>query len=210
MPDYSQGKIYKVIPIQGIWRTLPCYVGSTVERYLSRRMAGHKYDYKLWKEGKDSKCGVYDLFEQYGVDNCYIILIENYPCSSKDELKAREEYWREKIATVNINKAFIPPEDRGQKYKKQYREDNKEHIKEYAESYRKKIRDEKVQCECGSNIKRPNLWKHNQSKKHEKFIQNKELGDTPIAPKLSAKPKIKVVLKVAPLDVQTKPIEDTS
>ena len=34
------------------------------------------------------------LFEKYGVENCKIILIEKYPCNDKDDLVAREEYWR--------------------------------------------------------------------------------------------------------------------
>ena len=47
MSDYSEGKIYKVWDYQ----YTKCYVGSTVD-ILYERMNKHKYDYKLYLNGK--------------------------------------------------------------------------------------------------------------------------------------------------------------
>ena len=79
MPDYSKGKIYKIL--NNIDDEI--YVGSTIKT-LSQRMANHRCDaktkphYKLYKH----------MFE-LGVDKFYIELIENYSCNDIYELRAR-------------------------------------------------------------------------------------------------------------------------
>ena len=84
---YLKGKIYKVVDI-GYNK---CYVGSTCAE-LSHRMSGHINKYKGFINGKEQKgkVRVYDLFNEYGVENCKIELIEYYPCDTLQELERRE------------------------------------------------------------------------------------------------------------------------
>ena len=125
MPNYGNGKIYRV------WETsyAKCYVGSTTET-LALRMAKHRCYYRFWAEGRDlhKKATVYDLFDEYGVDNCKIELLENFPCGSKSELEAQEGYH---IRNNNcVNKRI---EGRS---KIEYRFDHKDKMKEYNDIYR--------------------------------------------------------------------------
>ena len=60
-----------------------------------------------------------------------------------------------------------------QEYMKQYREDNKEKIQEYKEDNREKIREyfkEKITRQCGCNVLKYNLKKHERTKKHTDLI----------------------------------------
>jgi hypothetical protein len=99
MVNYSNGKIYKIEPINGDDGDI--YIGSTTKAYLSQRMDTHRQDYKKWKEGKCTKTTSYDLFNKYGVINCQIILLETVVANSKDELIAREQYYIKNLKCVN-------------------------------------------------------------------------------------------------------------
>ena len=97
MPDYQQGKIYKIISPH----TDKIYIGSTTKQYLSQRLAKHKSGFKAWKLGKENKVNSYDLIELGDVE---IILLETYPCNSKDELISRERHWYDLNKELSINK----------------------------------------------------------------------------------------------------------
>jgi len=125
--DYKNGKIYKIADI-GYNKM---YIGSTTQR-LSKRFSVHKYHYKLWKENKYCKLSVFDIYEEFGFDNCKIELIENYSCTSKEELLKKEgEYIKNNIC---VNKVIAG------RTKKQYCEDNKEKIKQ---KFKQKYQDNK-------------------------------------------------------------------
>ena len=100
MVNYSNGKIYKIVPTNG---DDMCYIGSTTKQYLSQRMDFHRNEYKKWQKNKEkSSTTLIEIFEKYGLENCKIELIENFPCNSKDELEKREGHY---IKTLNcINK----------------------------------------------------------------------------------------------------------
>ena len=98
MPDYQNGKVYKVCDTA----YKKCYIGSTVET-LSSRMSKHRSGYKDWLCGKRNKVMVFDIFDEYGIDNCKIELIESFPCANKEELEAREGYHQLKTDCVNKN-----------------------------------------------------------------------------------------------------------
>ena len=72
MVNYDNSKIYK------IWSTAgdKIYIGSTTKKYLSQRMDNHRSGYKLWKNDKHYLTTSYHLFEEYGLDNCFIELLE--------------------------------------------------------------------------------------------------------------------------------------
>ena len=131
MPDYQKGKIYR------IWDNgfNKCYIGSTCED-LNRRMAGHRIKYRRYLNGENENFTVFNLFDEYGVENCKIELLENYPCNSRAELHAKEgQHQRENDC---VNKLIAGRTD------KQYYEDNKEAIsrnnKLYVENHREETK----------------------------------------------------------------------
>ena len=192
---YNNGKIYKIVDLG----YNNCYIGSTVEA-LSRRMCHRRCNYNRKIK---HPCNSSLVFEKYGIQNCKIELIENYPCNSKEELTAREGYHIKQNNCVN---KFIAGRSKKDWYKdnaeyvsnkaKEYREENKEHIKEIKHNYyannkeyfNKKNREhyqhkkeqvldknkEQIVCECGCSISRRNIASHKQSPKHVRLMKNLE------------------------------------
>ena len=60
MPNYQDGKIYKIV----CNITDECYIGSTIEPTLARRLAGHVDGYKRWKAGKGKKTTSFDIIDR--------------------------------------------------------------------------------------------------------------------------------------------------
>jgi hypothetical protein len=187
---YSKGKIYKVVNTSNN----ECYYGSTVQP-LSKRMGQHRASYKLYKEGKCRAITSFDLFNKYGVENCSIVLVENYDCKSKEELDKKERWYIENNECVN---KVIPGrnkkdyyKDNKENFKKNY-EYNKDKIKEWYESNKDKLlnrkreyreenkeklserRKDKYLCECGSDIRKDCKLRHGKSKKHIEYIELKK------------------------------------
>lgn len=74
------------------------------------------------------------LFLAYGVENCYIELLETYPCASKEALKSREQHFIRTHDCVNKNSAIIAEEDKETymaDYNSKYRASHKEYFAEY-------------------------------------------------------------------------------
>lgn len=90
MPDYQKSKIYKLVCND----PEKIYIGSTTQKYLCNRFQGHKQDFKKKIKNTTSR----ELFEIGGVK---IVLIENFPCNTKDELLSRERYYIENFKCVN-------------------------------------------------------------------------------------------------------------
>ncbi len=124
--NYGNGKVHKIEPITD-HEEGEVYVGSTTKKYLSQRMDKHRSGYKAWQNGSISKVMVYDLFAKYGIDNCQMILIENFPCESNDELRARETHFVKTIACINKH---IP-----KRSKAEYRKDNINYITSQKHQY---------------------------------------------------------------------------
>jgi len=97
MTNYSLTKIYKIESNLGN----KIYVGSTAKQYLSQRFQQHKNNYKKFKEGSGKKDILNDLFNLYGLENCKIVLLESYSCSSKDEKNAKEEQYIKDLDCIN-------------------------------------------------------------------------------------------------------------
>ncbi len=121
MVNYSNGKIYKIEPLNGEEGDI--YIGSTTKKHLSQRMDTHRSDYKRFLNGKYSCVTSFKLFEKYGVDNCKIILLESVNAKCKDELEARQAHFIKTLQCVN---KVIPLRSN-----KEYKEENKDKIKEY-------------------------------------------------------------------------------
>ena len=192
MRDYSKGKIYKIV----CNTTGLTYYGSTCEPILSRRLAKHRSNYKdyLNNASHSHYTTSYKVLEN---GNCDIILMENYPCKSNDELTSRERFYIENFDCVNkiiptrtqqeykdLNKEWY--QDYMKEYNQQYREENREKIskqrKERYYSHREMILQQHkenykknnipITCSCGTIITKCKLKRHQKSKKHIEEINN--------------------------------------
>jgi len=175
MPDYSKGKIYKLV----CNKTGLTYYGSTTET-LSIRKAKHKCSFKT----KKHCCSSSEIIKN---EDFYIVLLEDYPCERKEQLEARERWYIENNECVNKK---IPTRSY-----KEYYEENKEEINkrncEYAKKNRtfcneisiksyyknkEKINEkakETMKCECGSIFRKVDKSKHYKTKKHLEHLGEK-------------------------------------
>jgi hypothetical protein len=180
MPDYGKSKIYKLISLV----SNEIYIGSTT-RPLSLRKGSHISSYKAWLLNKEKYkvCCSYKLIEKGDID---IILIENHPCNSKEELHARERYHIENNDCINI-RLPIKTKEEIREMKRKYWEDNYDYLyglikkdkienpEKYKQFYKNKYqlsKDKRFVCDCGSDIKLNNKYEHFQSNKHKKYINS--------------------------------------
>ena len=175
MPNYQNGKIYKIINDDN-----DLYYGSTTVP-LWQRIGQHRRVYKGKIEGRNNKNLA--SFEILKFNNVQIVLVEDYPCERKEQLHSRERFWIENNKCVN---KCIPC-----RTLKEYRDDNKEKKKLYdknniekSREYKKKWKDnnkdkikeynvQKIICECGCEITRGCLSKHRKTKKHNNLLKSK-------------------------------------
>ena len=91
----KKGKIYKLYR-PGIENV---YIGSSFIS-LNQEMKKHYNDYKLYTYGKRCYRSSYDLVKY---DDCKIILLEECYCNNREELKNREEVYKNKYGKNCIN-----------------------------------------------------------------------------------------------------------
>lgn len=137
---YKAGKVYKLISDNSD----QIYIGSTCNP-LYKRKAQHKSRYQKYLEGKDMIYSTaFEIVKAGGID---IVLVESYPCDSKEELHARERYWIEKlrdqcvnknIPTRSIKEWYTENKSQIKEKKKENYEQNKPQILEKAKKYRQK------------------------------------------------------------------------
>ena len=130
MPDYQKGKIYKLVSDH----TDEIYIGSTIQK-LSQRLTKHVSDFRKGR----NKCTSKKLFE---LGKVKIILIENVPCNSKEELLKHERNYIETMVCVNKvipgrtdAEYYHDNKDKHKEYMKEYCLKNKDKIKEYKKEY---------------------------------------------------------------------------
>jgi hypothetical protein len=172
MVNYKQGKIYKIeCNVTGL-----IYIGSTCKKKLSGRMTQHRSAYKKYLNRKGKYYSAFIVMENNDYD---IILIEDFPCNSKDQLFARECYYTNEIECVNIYKNQGLCLELGKKqytniYNKAYYKDcRKEYYKEYREKNIDEIssrQNEKFACSCGGKYIYAYRSKHLKTKKHLKYL----------------------------------------
>ena len=200
MNDYKLGRIYKVITRE----SNDIYIGSTFNE-LRHRFIMHKRCYN--NSLKDRGVSIRHLFNNYGINNCKIVLIKEYVVVDKRHLEVYEALWICKLNKYCVNQnipfGFSSIKSFRKKYYKQYYNDkretrleyqkeynkNKEYkIKEYQKKYQKEHKDNikeyliknknkikermkhKIECECGSIIRKDSLSRHYTSKKHQNFL----------------------------------------
>jgi len=121
MPDYSLSKIYQII----CNTTGKRYIGATCQKKLCTRLAQHVANRKR------NDCSSKEIIDN---GNYEIVLIESYPCSSKDELHQRERFYIQSMECVNKN---IPcrTETENKEYQKEWCAYNKEQIQKYKKEW---------------------------------------------------------------------------
>jgi len=182
--DYSKSKIYKIVcDTTGL-----IYIGSTIQK-LCERLRGHKAKYKGYLKGKYPFVTSFDILKN---NNYKIILIENCPCNSKEELEREERQYIESIECVNKNIPGRTDKEYYETYKDKIKENyknNKDKInekhKKYYEDNKDKIREKnkEYQIEYYQNNK-DKIREKNKEYQIEYYQNNKD--------KISEKYKIKI------------------
>jgi len=180
MVKYENGKIYKLVDNTNG----NIYIGSTAEPLLARRLAKHKNNYKTYLHKKYHFLTSFIIMENQDYD---IVLIENFPCSSKDELHARERFFIESLDCVNKQRPgrthkehYLDNRERILEYSKQYRIKNKERISEYNKQPEQRVKINLrqrriVDCPCGKNFSYGHRSRHEKSKRHQNYINNSSI-----------------------------------
>ena len=138
---------------------------------------------------------------EIGFDRFRIQLICDFPCEDKYQLRQKEGEYIRQMGTLNINiagrdKAEYNEDNKEHKrnYMKHYHVENREHRLEYLATYRQENKDiilskakeyfqknkekisqnvsQKVDCECGSCIRKGDILKHKRTQKHITFINS--------------------------------------
>lgn len=188
---YENAKIYKITSFS---KPELVYYGSTCQS-LKRRLRQHKTEMKIGKKEMASK----QILE---LDDAYIVLVEEYPCQTKEDLFKREAEYISNNICVNKTMPYVSPEQQKENMKK-YLEQNKEIIRQkdqarhkiwyqkskekVAEKYQKnKLQiQEKAKkmiiCECGAEVMKCQMARHKKTDKHSKLLkiqtQSNEIPD---------------------------------
>ena len=184
MVNYSSAKIYSIRSFQSD----QIYIGSTTTS-LNVRLAHHRKDYKRYLNGNFSYMTSFELIK---LDDCYIELIEEFPCQNREQLHKKEgEHIRKTPNCVNRRIAGRTGTeyrqdnaDKCNQRSKQYRQDNPDYNKQYYENNKQSrkqqmkqwrqdnkehVRDYQKQpytCECGAVIWLNSKSRHLKTKKH--------------------------------------------
>lgn len=142
MPNYSEGKIYKLTCETG-----KVYVGSTI-RSLKRRYGNHITE--------KNNCTTKDFI------NPKIELIETYPCETKEQLLWKEREYIENTECINKVMPIASTEEK----RNQRNKSTKKHRYNNLEKYR-----EKTTCKCGGIYISSNKARHLNSKKHLNYVE---------------------------------------
>jgi hypothetical protein len=200
MVNYQNGKIYKIVcNITG-----KVYIGSTTKKYLSQRLVEHIRQYRYYLNTGENYITSLQVLEN---NNYEIMLLEEYPCSSKDALHARERFYCQSIDCVNKYKnpglcIELGPKEYQKMYynshldtikekQKTYRENsNKDAVKEYNKQYfkpyyemNKEVIREKARqintCDCGNCYTITNKARHEKTNKHQDYLKSLETAEIP-------------------------------
>lgn len=173
MPNYQLSKIYAIRGGDEV------YIGSSAQKYLSSRFEGHKKSYKCFKAGKKYFLTSFILFDKYGIENCFIELIEAFPCNSVEELRKREgEHIRKAQNCVNKHVAGRSDKEYYEEHKEKikekhrdYREEHKEATKEQEKKYRAEHKEQKKEW---SKANKEEIKKYNKEWREENIEAIKE------------------------------------
>lgn len=147
MPDYSKGKIYKLQCEDGHY-----YIGSTCDS-----LRGRLWDHKDASQTKPWR--VYTHINTLGWDKVTIVLVEEFPCENRDQLRQREDFYIQQVRgplCLNMDRAFVTERER------------KDNVN--ANQRRRRHMKEKVSCACGGVFHPDKQSRHETTAKHQTFL----------------------------------------
>jgi hypothetical protein len=161
MERYHSGKIYKLVNDVDD----KIYIGSPCLS-LAKRLYSHKTS-AIRKPSQR----VYAHLNVIGFSHVRIILIENWPCNSKNLLEARERHWIEQLKselnTLTTARTVHERRQYNNVQASQYKARHCERVLE-AQRIRKAAR---VTCAvCNTEMSYSSIIKHNSSKTHRKKL----------------------------------------
>ena len=172
---YDNGKIYKIRNEI----TDDIYVGSTCN-LLCKRMVQHR---AYHANQKYRNIRLYKLMNEIGVEEFHIELIELFPCSSKDELRAREGHFIRSMGNLNHKiggrtqqEYYADNKDKLAIKQKEYYMEHVNAIKKYNVEYRcinkdsiNERRGAELECLCSGSYSLRDKAKHFKTMKHLKY-----------------------------------------
>ena len=168
---YKNGQIYKIVDVGYNM----CYIGSTCEE-LSQRMARHRKEYRNYLNGGKYYITSFEIFNQYGIDNCKIERIEKCVCNDKEELRKREGYYIKTMDCVNKQTAGQTNEEYRNRHHDTLCNKKMEHYWKNRDEINEKAK-MKYTCECGAIVRIAGKAEHEKMKKHQRFLGNISVED---------------------------------
>jgi hypothetical protein len=172
---FHQGKIYRITD-KGANKV---YIGSTYKN-LKDRFRRHRNMYHHYLRGHLNYVSVFMIFEEFGIENCEIQLIEAYPCETLKELRKKEGEHiigntcvNRKISGRSQRDWYTDNKEYVQNRYKRYYEKNHERLCEAFSLYYKHRKDhinQKFDCQCGGKYTFVNKNKHRKSIKQKNVV----------------------------------------
>jgi hypothetical protein len=159
--------IYKITSPDGS----KVYVGSTTQR-LCNRKAHHHGDYKKHNLGQSGRCRSYDLFDEFGFENCLFEAIETLNEATKEQKLLRERHWVEAIGTLGQNRPIVFVEEKKENTKEWLKKDKEARPEVYKARGKanyiklKPVKSAVVQCECGETYTAGHEKRHKETPSH--------------------------------------------
>ena len=176
MNRYENGKIYMITDIAMTKK----YIGSTTES-LKKRFERHRSKYQEYLRGGADNTRSYWLFDEFGVENCKIFLIKNFPCNSREELEREEgniikgEDCMNKVIAGRTRKEHYKDENDYICFQKKiYRELHPEKRQEEGRKRYEKMKhilSERHLCGCGKYYTFEHKKRHEKSQKHQNYLK---------------------------------------
>lgn len=135
------------------------YIGATI-RSLHERFIEHKKQYRTMATRVTS----FKLFEEYGIENCVITLLEE----CKDNMAERERYHVEN--TPNVVNRRIPNQSRKESALRWYYKNKSKTPPSPCVPKEKYDSAKKISCECGSIYRLSNRYQHLKTNRHSQYI----------------------------------------
>jgi len=160
---YENSKIYKIINEKD--NTI--FIGSTTQKYLSKRLQKHINDYKIGK----TNLLLYSKIKEVGFENLSIELLENYKCKDINELNVKKNYWIKKLKPI-LNK-------KNKNIKNKNIKKDKENKKDKNIKKDKEIKKDNIEWDYKNRVPKGFFKNINNQKKYMNWL-SKQLGYTKI------------------------------
>ena len=162
MSNYQLGKIYK---LQHREKADLFYIGSTATT-LQERLRCHI------KKSEIKKYKIYKIIEEDGGwENFEMILIKEYACNDKEELRQEEQRCIDAFnPTMNDHRAYTSTEDK-KKYEKEWYEANKERLIKYRKEHYGLNKEYFKQYNIDNKEKRSKQYKEYYDANRERLIE---------------------------------------